>query len=86
MPTQVIETRTETSEALGALNSLSAFYEDNTAGSRRQLRNTLEQRSLVFNDEFLAAAETINQVTQLASSRLCCRASIDRHAAVWQKM
>ena len=58
----VVETRTETAETLGALSSLSAFFEDNTAVSRRQLRNTLEQRGLAFNREFLEAATAVNQV------------------------
>ena len=35
--------------------------------SRRQLRATLEQRSLAFNREFLEAADAVNQVLLLST-------------------
>ncbi|KAK9790340.1 hypothetical protein WJX73_004685 [Symbiochloris irregularis] len=56
---KVIETRTETPETLGALSSLSDFFDDNSAIARRQLRNTVEQRGLSFNGQFLEALKSV---------------------------
>ena len=59
---QVLEIKTESPELLTALGSLSTFYTENTPAARRQLRSTLEQRSLQVNQEYLAAAEGVLKV------------------------
>ncbi|KAK9835291.1 hypothetical protein WJX84_005952, partial [Apatococcus fuscideae] len=56
---KVLEIQTESSELLTALTSLSTFYTENTPATRRQLRTTLEQRSLKVNQEYLTAAEGV---------------------------
>jgi hypothetical protein len=69
MDIQILETRTESPELLGALATLSAFYDDNSADARRRLRTTIEQRGLAVNEQFLVAAEAVIQV-QSASTLL----------------
>ncbi|XP_028776746.1 conserved oligomeric Golgi complex subunit 6 [Neltuma alba] len=63
---KVLESRTDTPDLLSSLNTLSSFYTDNTPQSRRNLRSTIEKRSLSINLEFLAASD----VVQLALDRV----------------
>ncbi|KAK4803224.1 hypothetical protein SAY86_001427 [Trapa natans] len=63
---KVLESRTDTAEVLGSLNTLSVFYTDNTPQARRNLRSTIEKRSLDINDEFLRASHA----AQLALDRV----------------
>lgn len=53
---KVLESRTDTPEVLGSLNTLSNFYTENTPQARRNLRSTIEKRSLDINEEFLRAS------------------------------
>ena len=63
---QVLDLQTESPELLTALTSLSTFYAENTPTARRQLRSTLEQRSLQVNQEYLSAAEGVLKVCCIA--------------------
>lgn len=58
---KVLESRTDTPDVLGSLNTLSTFYTDNTAQNRRNLRSTIEKRSLSINIDFLRASDTAQQ-------------------------
>ena len=62
MRNQTLEIRTETPELLGALSTLSTFYDENTPAERRRLRATIERRGLHANEQFLSAAESVIQV------------------------
>ncbi|KAF5745078.1 Component of oligomeric golgi complex isoform 1 [Tripterygium wilfordii] len=53
---KVLESRTDTPDLLASLNTLSTFYTDNTPQARRNLRSTIEKRSLSINLDFLQAA------------------------------
>lgn len=66
---QILDTRTEAPEVLGALNTLSSFYEDNTPAARRQLHATVVRRGLNVNTEFLAGA---NQLFEVRHRRWLC--------------
>lgn len=59
---KVLETRTDSPELLASLATLSTFYTENTAQTRRNLRATIEKRGLAINDEFLLAAESAQKV------------------------
>ncbi len=59
---QILATRTESPEILGALSTLSDFYGENTPVARRRLRTTIERHGLGINEQFLAAAEAIIKV------------------------
>ncbi|KAI4314617.1 hypothetical protein L6164_027505 [Bauhinia variegata] len=63
---KVLESRTDTPDLLSSLNALSSFYTDNTPQSRRNLRSTIERRSLSINHEFLNATHA----AQLALDRV----------------
>ncbi|KAL4197274.1 hypothetical protein AMTRI_Chr04g187470 [Amborella trichopoda] len=54
---KVLECRTDTPELLDSLNALSTFYVQNNQLARRNLRSTIEKRSLAINEEFLLASE-----------------------------
>ncbi|XP_057964103.1 conserved oligomeric Golgi complex subunit 6 [Malania oleifera] len=58
---KVLESRTDSPEVLASLNTLSAFYTDNTPQVRRNLRSTIEKRSLSINHEFLLASHAAQQ-------------------------
>ncbi|GJW72089.1 conserved oligomeric Golgi complex subunit 6, partial [Tanacetum coccineum] len=58
---KVLETRTDTPDLLSSLNTLSSFYTDNTPPARRNLRSTIEKRSIQINHEFLLASNTAQQ-------------------------
>ncbi|PWA62114.1 conserved oligomeric complex COG6 protein [Artemisia annua] len=58
---KVLETRTDTPDLLSSLNTLSSFYTDNTPPARRNLRSTIEKRSIQINHEFLLASDTAQQ-------------------------
>lgn len=77
---KVLESRTDTPEVLGSLNTLSTFYTDNNPQNRRNLRSTIEKRSLSINIEFLRASDTAQQVLpvpiQLPITRLACLCSM----------
>ena len=63
---QILATRTELPEVVGALSSLSTFYGENTPQAQRRLRTTIEQHSLSINEQFLAAAEDVIKARRLA--------------------
>jgi len=69
-PYQILEIKTESADIVNALNTLSGIYQDNTAAARRQLRNTLEERGLAINEQFLEAAQRVTQV-YLSLYRIC---------------
>ena len=56
---QVLATRTEAPEIIGALGTLSTFYEENTTHAQRRLRQTIQQHDLSVNMQFLTAVEDI---------------------------
>ncbi|THG11584.1 hypothetical protein TEA_016235 [Camellia sinensis var. sinensis] len=58
---KVLETRTDTPDLLASLNTLSSFYTDNNPQVRRNLRSTIEKRSLSINLEFLLASDAAQQ-------------------------
>lgn len=62
---KVLESRTDSPDLLASLNTLSTFYSDNSQQSRRNLRSTIEKRSLSINLEFLLASEAAQQVYNL---------------------
>uniref|UniRef100_A0A6N2M3I9 Conserved oligomeric Golgi complex subunit 6 n=1 Tax=Salix viminalis TaxID=40686 RepID=A0A6N2M3I9_SALVM len=55
------ECRTDSPDLVASLNTLSIFYNENTPQSRRNLRSTIEDRSLHLNHEFLQASHTAQQ-------------------------
>ncbi len=56
---QILATRTEAPEIIGALGTLSTFYEENTTHAQRRLRQIIQQNDLSINEQFLTAAEDI---------------------------
>ncbi|XP_043691691.1 conserved oligomeric Golgi complex subunit 6 [Telopea speciosissima] len=58
---KVLESRTDSPDLLASLNTLSTFYIDNTPQARRNLRSTIEKRSLTINHEFLLASKAAQQ-------------------------
>lgn len=81
---KVLECRTDTPDLVSSLNTLSTFYTENTARSRRNLRSAIETRALSINLEFLQASDAAQkgldsiegEVTALSD---CC----DRYAFVF---
>ncbi|XP_022737867.1 conserved oligomeric Golgi complex subunit 6 [Durio zibethinus] len=63
---KVLECRTDSTDVVASLNTLSTFYTDNTPQARRNLRSTIEKRSLQINLDFLRAS----QAAQLALDRV----------------
>ncbi|XVE57295.1 hypothetical protein DITRI_Ditri04bG0080100 [Diplodiscus trichospermus] len=63
---KVLESRTDSPEVVASLNTLSTFYTENTPQARRNLRSTIEKRSLQINLDFLRAS----QAAQLALDRV----------------
>lgn len=63
---KVLECRTDSPEVVNSLNTLSTFYNENTPQARRNLRSTIEKRSLNINHDFLRASES----AQLALDRV----------------
>lgn len=59
---QVLEMKTESTEVLASLDTLSTMYTTNDATSRRQLKTTIEQRGIDTNRKFLHAADVVLQV------------------------
>lgn len=62
---KVLECRTDSPDLVGSLNTLSTFYSENTAQARRNLRSTIEHRSLQINLDFLQASRAAQQVCTL---------------------
>lgn len=58
---KVLETRTDSPDLLASLNTLSSFYADNAPQNRRNLRSTIEKRSLSINEEYLLAYAAVQQ-------------------------
>ena len=54
---KVLECRTDSPDLLSSLNTLSSFYTENTPQTRRNLRYTIETRTLDINREFLRASD-----------------------------
>lgn len=54
---KVLESRIDSPDLLSSLSTLSTFYTDNSSQSRRNLRSTIEKRSLSINQEFLRASD-----------------------------
>ncbi|CAM6054168.1 unnamed protein product, partial [Sphagnum tenellum] len=74
---KVLETRTDSSELLASLGTLSSFYADNTLQARRNLRATIERRGLSINEEFLTASESAQKALDAVESEVaglaeCC--------------
>ncbi|OMO89334.1 Component of oligomeric golgi complex [Corchorus capsularis] len=63
---KVLECRTDSPDVVASLNTLSSFYDENTPQARRNLRSTIEKRSLQINVDFLRAS----QAAQLALDRV----------------
>eukprot|EP00252_Welwitschia_mirabilis_P018487 TRINITY_DN4109_c0_g1_i1.p1 TRINITY_DN4109_c0_g1~~TRINITY_DN4109_c0_g1_i1.p1 ORF type:complete len:715 (-),score=139.77 TRINITY_DN4109_c0_g1_i1:315-2459(-) len=59
---KVLECRTDSPDLLSSLSTLSSFYTSNTSNTRRNLRSTIEKRSLSINEEFLTAFESAQKV------------------------
>jgi hypothetical protein len=59
---QILEIKAEAPDLISALATLSSFYTENTPGTRRALRSTVEKRGLEINGVFLNAAEAVIQV------------------------
>jgi hypothetical protein len=53
---KVLETRTDSPDLLASLGALSTFYVHNTPQARRNLKSSVEQRSLAINRHFLDAS------------------------------
>lgn len=62
---KVLESRIDTPDLLSSLNTLSSFYDENTPQARRNLRSTIEKRSLSINREFLDASHAAQLVITL---------------------
>ncbi|PSS01289.1 Conserved oligomeric Golgi complex subunit 6 like [Actinidia chinensis var. chinensis] len=58
---KVLETRTDTPDLVASLSTLSDFYVDNNPHARRNLRSTIEKRSLSINHDFLLASDAAQQ-------------------------
>ncbi len=56
---QILEIKTESSDLINSLSTLSSFYHDNNPAARRALRTTIERRGLDINQKFLTAAEAV---------------------------
>ncbi|KAJ8774186.1 hypothetical protein K2173_009617 [Erythroxylum novogranatense] len=74
---KVLESRTDTPDLVASLNTLSSFYTDNTPQARRNLRSTIEKRSLQINRDFLHAALAAQQALdrvedEVNSLAQCC--------------
>ncbi|CAN1306268.1 Conserved oligomeric Golgi complex subunit 6 [Linum perenne] len=74
---KVLECRTDTPDLLSSLTTLSNFYSDNTPQARRNLRSTIEKRSLQINLDFLesshSAQQALDQVEQEVDALAeCC--------------
>ncbi|OCT93071.1 hypothetical protein XELAEV_18016138mg [Xenopus laevis] len=76
---KILETRLDNDkDMLEALKALSAFFNENSLRSRRNLRGDIERRSLTINEEFVGIVkkvreelESINEDVQAMSS--CCQ-------------
>lgn len=66
---QVLEMKTESTEVLSSLDTLSTMYTTNDAASRRQLKATIEQRGIDTNRKFLHAADIVLQVRMSAPAQ-----------------
>ncbi len=60
---QILDTRTEAPDILGSLETLSTFYIENTPTARRQLRSTIENEGVKINEDFLATAAKVIEVS-----------------------
>ncbi|CAL1373854.1 unnamed protein product [Linum trigynum] len=74
---KVLECRTDTPDLVSSLSTLSNFYSDNTPQARRNLRSTIEKRSLQINLDFLQASSSaqkaLDQVEQEVDALAeCC--------------
>lgn len=73
---KVLETKTDNPDLLASLGTLSSFYTDNTPRTRRNLKSTIETRSLdlnhLFLDASLPAQEALNRVEEEVNSLFKC--------------
>ncbi|XP_047325416.1 conserved oligomeric Golgi complex subunit 6-like [Impatiens glandulifera] len=74
---KVLETRTDSPDLLSSLNTLSAFYTENSSNDRRNLRSTIEKRALFINQEFLQASDAAQQALDSVEAEVnalaeCC--------------
>ncbi|KAM7269052.1 hypothetical protein ACFE04_024549 [Oxalis oulophora] len=74
---KVMESRTDNPDLLSSLNTLSTFYTDNTPQARRNLRSSIEHRSLSINLQFLHASDAAQQAldrveAEVTSLAHCC--------------
>ena len=54
---KVLDCRTDNPEVMASFNALSTFYNENTPRVHRNLRSTIEKRSLQINFYFLRASQ-----------------------------
>ena len=59
---KVLETRTDNSELLQALENLSTFYGKNSLANRRNLRGLIERRGIDINNQFLTVFMEVQKV------------------------
>lgn len=74
---KVLETRTDSPDLLDSLSTLSTFYTDNTPQARRNLRSSIELRSLSINHHFLLASLPAQQALDRVEEEInalaeCC--------------
>lgn len=74
----MLELKTESTEVLNSLDTLSTMYTTNDATNRRQLKTTIEQRGIDTNRSFLHAADVVLQVV----NSLCVRRNKDATQAL----
>ncbi|XP_020693435.2 conserved oligomeric Golgi complex subunit 6 [Dendrobium catenatum] len=74
---KVLATRTDSPDLLDSLGTLSTFYTDNTPQARRNLRSSIELRSLSINHHFLSASLPAQQALDKVEEEInalaeCC--------------
>ncbi len=78
-----MDTRTEAPEIATSLSTLSTFYDENTASSRRHLRSTIENQGLQVNEDFLAAAQGVITALDSVQQDLDQVAGCCEHMTSW---
>ena len=69
---------------IGALGTLSTFYEENTTHEQRRLRQTIQQHDLSINKQFLTAAEDIVKAGgPLKMHEKCTRSPLGTGCIMW---
>lgn len=79
----MLDSRTEAPEIANSLATLSTFYTENTASSRRHLRSTIENEGLKVNEDFLAAARGVISALDSVQQDLDQVAGCCEHMSSW---